>query len=324
MPKDGYIWVIGDIHGYAASLAPILSKISEFPTEKVIFLGDYIDKGPEPKKVLDMVIGLDMNKITLMGDHELFLLNSIENKTIQPKLVLEWSNYGYETTLKDFDAPDVEILKKNIDKKYLDFFHSLSLFHTEIIEKGDKKLNLFFSHAGPFLDYPLDEQLKLKNFTDHNNYLKEKGLDFESSCLMNEDGFLQRNLSAWNNYLLIHGHIRTQYRQNRNRLRYSEKTSNSNFDFSDIPNPLYYPGTSIVAALDIDTGIDVGGKLTAVGFSPNNVDFNRGKLNLKIIQTDSSRRSKNIYAVVFDLTVCFTDEVSSFTRFFNKFFRKKK
>lgn len=324
MAKEEYIWAVGDIHGYAISLKAVLDKIAEYPTKQLIFLGDYIDRGPEPREVLDMIISLPMNKVTLMGEHEYLLLNALEGEGLQPKAVLEWSKHGYETTLKAFDAPDVETLKKNLDAKYMNFFNTLKLFHTDFFEKSEKRVDLLFSHAGPFLDFPLEEQLIIESYSSLMAYMNNKGIGFEGCCLLNTDKMLQRNLTAWDNYLLIHGHIRTQYRQNRNRLQYSGKSSHFKFDFSDIPNPLYYPGGAAVAALDVDTGVDVGGKLTAVGFCYDNIDFRKGKIIIKVIQADSSRRSRNINPIVFDLSLPFTDEIGWMGRLLNKLFNPRK
>jgi calcineurin-like phosphoesterase family protein len=319
MAKDEYIWAIGDIHGYAVSLRAVLNKIAEYPTRRLVFLGDYIDRGPEPREVLDILLSLSHEKITLMGEHEYLMLSALEGEEIQPKAVLEWSKHGYESTLKAFDAGDVETLRKNMDEKYLKFFESLTLFHTEVFEKGNKQFKLLFSHAGPFVDYPLDEQLTVQSYDALLSYMKNKGIGFEGCCLLNADKLLQRNLTAWDGYLLVHGHIRTQYRQNRNRLQYSGK-GKFNFDFSDIPNPLYYPGGAAVAALDVDTGVDVGGKLTAVGFCYDNIDFRKGKIIIKVVQADSSRRSRNVNAIVFDLSLPFTDEIGWLGRLMNKLF----
>jgi serine/threonine protein phosphatase 1 len=324
MAKAEYIWAIGDIHGYASSLVPLLNHISEFNTKRVIYLGDYIDRGPEPKKVVDLVMERKWETITLMGNHEMMLLNSIRGGGQNHQAVFTWSQNGYETTLKEFGAGDVVSLSKTLDKKYLDFFNSLGLFHVETITSGNKSVNILFCHAGPFLNYPLEEQLAIKNFEDFSNYLEQKQLSPDLSCLWNNDALLQESMSSWGNNLMIHGHMRTQYRRNRNRLQYGRKGKDYNYDLLDIPNPLYFPGGAAVSALDIDTGIDIGGKLTAVGFSRENIDFKRGKMILKVNQVDSERRSKTIQSVVYDLKLPFTDELSGFRKFMHRIFKSKK
>ncbi len=175
MAKEEYIWAIGDIHGHSLSLKAILEKIEQYNNKTLIFLGDYIDRGPNPKEVLDIIMSLN-NKIALMGEHEYLLLSSLEGEQQKPEIILEWSKYGYETTLKDFEASDVESLNKNLDAKYKDFLQSLAIFHTEKFSSSKKDFDLLFSHAGPFPDIPLSEQLNIKNFKDYNSFLESKRL----------------------------------------------------------------------------------------------------------------------------------------------------
>jgi len=324
MAKPEYIWAIGDIHGYTSSLIPILTHIGEYNTKRIIYLGDFIDRGPEPKEVLDIVLEQKWEKVALFGNHEMMLLNSMAGGELGNKAVFEWSQNGYETTLRSFGAGDVDSLVKEMDQKYKDFFNSLSLFHVEKFEVGKKSINLLFTHAGPFLNFPLEEQLSIKNFNDFSKFLKEKNIEPANSCLWNTDELLQESMSVWDGYLLVHGHMRTQYRRNRNRLQYGDKEHEYNYELSDIPNPLYFPGGAAVSALDIDTGVDIGGKLTAVGFSTENIDFTRGKIRIKVIQVDSERRSKRVQTVQYDLTFPFTDEIGFFGRLLKKLFKSKK
>src|SRR5688572_19891843 len=72
--------IIGDIHGYADELIDLLEKLNysikngvySHPERKIIFLGDYIDRGPEIRKTLRIV--KDMvdagNALAIMGNHE--------------------------------------------------------------------------------------------------------------------------------------------------------------------------------------------------------------------------------------------------------------
>jgi predicted MPP superfamily phosphohydrolase len=324
MAKAEYIWAIGDIHGYASSLVALLNHIKNYNSKRIIYLGDYIDRGPEPKEVLDLILEQSQEQITLLGNHEMMLLNAIEGEEISPRAVFEWSENGYETTLKSFHATDVLSFGKSLDKKYVDFFNSLKLFHVESFVVGKKSVKLLFSHAGPFLDFPLNEQLELKDFNDLSAYLKQKQLTPAEACLWNTDKNLQKSMSSWDEHILIHGHMRTQYRRNRNRLQYGAKEKEYNYDLSDIPNPLYFPGGAAVSALDIDTGVDIGGKLTAIGFSRENIDFTRGKMLIKVIQASADRRNKAVNAVEYDLTLPFTDDIGWFGKILKTVFKSKK
>lgn len=74
------IFAIGDIHGNYDLLEKILSKWNE-DEEQLLFLGDYIDRGPDSLKVLHKVMELaeEKNAITLSGNHEQIFLYWLKN-----------------------------------------------------------------------------------------------------------------------------------------------------------------------------------------------------------------------------------------------------
>jgi len=74
-------FAIGDIHGRADLLELALAEIATFEGEKLtIFLGDYVDRGPDSCAVIERLIGLDpANHIFLMGNHETLMLDYLLN-----------------------------------------------------------------------------------------------------------------------------------------------------------------------------------------------------------------------------------------------------
>jgi serine/threonine protein phosphatase 1 len=70
------LFAIGDIHGCATALDTLLVAIALQPGDRVVTLGDYINKGPDTQKVLDRLIQLFNGGILLplLGNHELKLL----------------------------------------------------------------------------------------------------------------------------------------------------------------------------------------------------------------------------------------------------------
>lgn len=70
----GKTYVIGDIHGCHRALVEIMARINPDPaSDTVVFLGDYIDRGPDSMRVVAEVIALGKRirrVITLMGNHE--------------------------------------------------------------------------------------------------------------------------------------------------------------------------------------------------------------------------------------------------------------
>ena len=129
-------WVIPDIHGYAKTLKSLLAQIRPAKEDHLIFLGDYIDRGPDSKGVIDEIMHLQENgyKVTaLMGNHEEFLLrnykypnenSSLLSKLTPNKLRKEWYEFGGKDTIKSFGVKDVT----RIPIKYIDWFNKLDYY----------------------------------------------------------------------------------------------------------------------------------------------------------------------------------------------------
>ncbi|MDQ2721608.1 MAG: metallophosphoesterase [Bacteroidota bacterium] len=72
--------IIGDIHGHASTLKELLHKMNykevnsvwQHPGRKIIFVGDYIDRGPAIRETLNIVRTMTEKNmaIALMGNHE--------------------------------------------------------------------------------------------------------------------------------------------------------------------------------------------------------------------------------------------------------------
>lgn len=141
------IFALGDIHGCFNPLKELIeNKIQLQKNDKLIFLGDYIDRGPNSKEVVDYIIELIDNEydiVTLLGNHESMLIDAYFNTTS----VSKWIQNGGAETLKSFEINSLI----NLDSKYLDFFNNLKSYfeHDEYL----------FVHAGfndehenPFVD----------------------------------------------------------------------------------------------------------------------------------------------------------------------------
>lgn len=143
--KGGRRFAIGDVHGRFDKLVALLEKIKLTDADIVFFLGDYIDRGKDSKKVLDLVMDLEKHGSAqcLIGNHCLMLLYAYYDNNYHTI----WSQkYGQET-LASFDVDHV----REIDKKYILWIKSLP-----IAIKSNKHI---LSHAGidfslpdPFID----------------------------------------------------------------------------------------------------------------------------------------------------------------------------
>ncbi|MGK7930935.1 MAG: metallophosphoesterase family protein [Microcystaceae cyanobacterium] len=91
---------IGDIHGCSTALDRLLDAVKLRKTDKIVTLGDYINKGPDSKGVIERLVQLDQQGqlIPLKGNHEIELLEAREDKYHRAK----WLNLRGEATLSSY------------------------------------------------------------------------------------------------------------------------------------------------------------------------------------------------------------------------------
>ncbi|MDX1587183.1 MAG: metallophosphoesterase [Balneolaceae bacterium] len=126
--------IIGDIHGHASVLEKLLGKLGyrlsggayRHPERKALFVGDYIDRGPEVRKTLRLVRRMaDAGQaVALMGNHELnaILYNEPDGEGGYLRPRSEKNQEQHRATLKDFEGRDEEY------GSYIDWFKTLPLF----------------------------------------------------------------------------------------------------------------------------------------------------------------------------------------------------
>jgi len=129
--------IIGDIHGYADKLELILQQLGyenskgfyQHPDKNrsILFIGDYIDRGPKIRETLELVKAMVDNDsaIALMGDHE---YNAIlfNTKDFDGNYLREHNQQNinqHSATLEAFNNKEDEY------KKYIEWFKSLPLFY---------------------------------------------------------------------------------------------------------------------------------------------------------------------------------------------------
>ncbi|MCG2645572.1 MULTISPECIES: metallophosphoesterase family protein [Bradyrhizobium] len=117
LPAGVRIYAIGDIHGRADLLRSVLEQISsdctKNPAERpmLVFLGDYIDRGPSSKEVLDILVRCKANieSIFLKGNHETFVSAFLQD----PMALDSWRTCGGLETLHSYGLrptlqPDIQ------------------------------------------------------------------------------------------------------------------------------------------------------------------------------------------------------------------------
>jgi len=232
--KNQRLFAIGDIHGCHEELKVLIEKLridSNLSSDDVvIFLGDYIDRGPDSKKVIDTLIKFKTsypNTRFLKGNHEDMLLHFLGFKGHYGEWCIInggkqfFKNYGFkkkcwrwkhhqsvnETAEIDPRFYTQEGVIENIPKDHMEFLLNLesAIIHDDFL----------FVHAGVDVDEPLTNQTE------------------EDLCWI-RDAFLLRPHTF--PQILVHGHTPTK-------------------------NPYYDP---FLKRVNIDTGCFKGGHLTAV------------------------------------------------------------
>lgn len=159
-PEGRVAFAIGDIHGRADLLAAMLDMLErevaaarrEGGEPLVVFLGDYVDRGPESARVIELLLErrpADCDRRYLLGNHEHAMLAFLD----APATNRAWLMYGGVETLASYGVEppsphsadvDLEIaateLRAKLPSAHFDFLTGLELY----VEAGP----YVFVHAG--------------------------------------------------------------------------------------------------------------------------------------------------------------------------------
>lgn len=197
------IYAIGDIHGQLEELARVLSLIEADggPDAQIVFVGDYVDRGPDSRGVIQTLIdGQRAGKpwTAIKGNHDRYFTRFLEDQTVfdpATRSGLYWLNsrLGGDTTLASYGvtAEDGQPLEpihaaavNAVPDEHLRFMQDLPLMH----QAGD----LVFVHAGIRPGVALEHQL-------------------ENDLIWIRDGFLDDPRD--HGPLVVHGHTALDYPQ---------------------------------------------------------------------------------------------------------------
>ncbi|MBI9037075.1 MAG: serine/threonine protein phosphatase [Bacteroidales bacterium] len=153
-------WVIPDIHGCSKTLKALIEDmIKPSKYDWLYFLGDYIDRGPDSKGVIDYLMHLqeeEYNSRFLMGNHEDVFLKTYEAE-LQKKKILgiklpnpakkDWFDMFGRMTLGSFSVKNIS----DIPEKYINWIRELELY-IELEKYILVHAGLNFSIENPFDD----------------------------------------------------------------------------------------------------------------------------------------------------------------------------
>jgi serine/threonine protein phosphatase 1 len=138
--------VIGDIHGCGKTLAKLIEQLKPYTDRKLIFIGDYIDRGANSALALDVAMKASerWECIYLRGNHEQMMLDAFINKA--PTM---WTfNGGMQTMI----SLKIQSVNDGIPEPYFSFFlQTLMYYDTD---------EYFFVHGGLPAEKKISEMLQ--------------------------------------------------------------------------------------------------------------------------------------------------------------------
>jgi len=175
------IYAVGDIHGRADLLAKLHQLIEsdaqtygQNKNKRIIYVGDYIDRGLESKAVIDILLSRPLagfDHVFLKGNHEDMLLGCFEDAGIWP----QWLSVGGGATVLSYgvqENPDSDAEMRNelferIPPSHFRFLENLQL----TFRSGD----YLFVHAGVRPQVPLEQQEPRDLMWIRGEFLRHKG-----------------------------------------------------------------------------------------------------------------------------------------------------
>lgn len=171
---------ISDIHGEYDKLTRLMNKLSsqgvDFDNDTLVFLGDYIDGGPDTKIVvsgLQILQNLYPHWVMLKGNHEDMLANAYFERGAYGNDFLMWYLQGGMETHNSYREPDNFVsfsdlitVKKDIPEGVVRWLDQLPLFYDTP--------HFFFVHAGVTPGQPAHEVSDYEALWARNKFIKSK------------------------------------------------------------------------------------------------------------------------------------------------------
>jgi serine/threonine protein phosphatase 1 len=172
------ILAIGDIHGRLDLLEGIAAKIdarTESPSCLELYLGDYIDRGPCSRQVIDFLIDRQSRRpmICLAGNHEEMLLEALDGRHLAAWAKLGGGptafSYGLKPAILSSLAPEdaAKALRDEVPATHIEFIRNMPLWHQD----GD----YIFVHAGLRPGLPPEQQSRRDLLWIRDSFLKHRG-----------------------------------------------------------------------------------------------------------------------------------------------------
>ena len=141
-------YAIGDIHGELEALDEVLAQVQPLltPEDTLVFLGDFLDRGPDTRGVLARVVGLKASAPcpveALLGNHEEWFLKTYRDPTRHSWLlgmggletVRSYSPSAAELLRSELQRAGIELLTSKVVLPYQVFFDTIPAAHLAFLE----------------------------------------------------------------------------------------------------------------------------------------------------------------------------------------------
>ena len=142
---------LGDIHGCLTALKTLEEFVPFTPEDRIVALGDFVDRGPRSRQVVDWLIARYLRGalIPIRGNHEIMMCAA--RRDLAP--LGEWLSCGGDRTLDSYAPPERGGSGRlaDVPDSHWEFLRSRTLAYYETRTH-------FFVHAGADYDVPLDQQ----------------------------------------------------------------------------------------------------------------------------------------------------------------------
>ena len=141
---------IGDIHGCINALTTLAEFVGFRDDDTIVTLGDYVDRGPDTRAVIDFMIGLGKthNHVPLRGNHEIMMLDSRESMSWREM----WLRSGGRETLQSYAPAEDQVGSfSDIPDSHYDFLENKLVPYYECESH-------FFVHANARANVALEDQ----------------------------------------------------------------------------------------------------------------------------------------------------------------------
>ncbi|MEB3883845.1 metallophosphoesterase family protein [Lyngbya sp. CCY1209] len=149
------ILAIGDIHGCSNAFDTLIKMVNPGEGDRIITLGDYVDRGPDSKGVIDRLIELHKGGqlVALRGNHEIMMLEARSH----PNALNGWKMSGGHETLLSYNSSSKKPRLEDVPAEHWEFLEQTC------VDCWEEETH-FFVHANADPDRPLSEQ------SDHDRF----------------------------------------------------------------------------------------------------------------------------------------------------------